>query len=180
MKKQSMERRTMDKREERQRAVVRDLRFGVMRIVVVIALLYVLFTYVLTIRVMDSEDMSPAVAMHDLCFFYRLPETLHASDVVLYRRDGLFMVGRIVAGPGDIVEVNGHLRVNGSTILEPRIYQTTPEYEGGVDYPVVLGEDEYFMLGDRREGAADSRYYGPIRKEEIEGILITLFRRQGL
>ena len=48
------------------------------------------------------------------------------------------------------------------------------------EYPVVLGEGEYFVLSDARNGGADSRCFGPVTQEEIQGIVITLLRRNNL
>ena len=32
---------------------------------------------------------------------------------------------------------------------------------------IVLGDDEYFVMGDNREDSLDSRYFGPVKKENI-------------
>lgn len=40
------------------------------------------------------------------------------------------------------------LKVNGSIVMENDIYYITPQYDSEVTYPVVLGEGEYFVLGD--------------------------------
>ena len=40
--------------------------------------------------------------------------------------------------------------------------------------------DEVFVLCDYREGAKDSRYFGPVSKSEIKGKVITIVRRSNL
>ena len=60
------------------------------------------------------------------------------------------------------------------------IYYSTPRYENGPDYPVTMAEGEYFILCDYREGARDSRYFGPVSRDEIKGKVITVIRRSGL
>ena len=47
-------------------------------------------------------------------------------------------------------------------------------------YPVTLADGEYFVLCDYREGAKDSRYYGPVRRSELKGKVITVLRRSNL
>jgi type IV secretory pathway protease TraF len=37
-----------------------------------------------------------------------------------------------------------------------------------------------FVLGDAREGAADSRIYGPVNTEDTLGTVITVIRRRSL
>ena len=34
---------------------------------------------------------------------------------------------------------------------------------------IVLGDDEYFVMGDNREDSLVSRYFGPVKKENIIG-----------
>ncbi|NCA96554.1 MAG: signal peptidase I [Methanomicrobia archaeon] len=40
--------------------------------------------------------------------------------------------------------------------------------------PLVLGEDEYFLMGDNRPSSADSRARGPINYEQILGVLFVI------
>ena len=64
--------------------------------------------------------------------------------------------------------------------METDIFYSTPRYESDVVYPVELAEDEFFILCDYREGARDSRYFGPVEKTEIQGKVITVIRRSEL
>ena len=92
------------------------------------------------------------------------------------------LVCRVIAGPGDTVEINESERpvINGNTVIETNIFYNTPEYAGFVSYPLTLGENEYFVLADYRNGGADSRFFGPVRKDEIDGTVITILRRNNL
>ena len=92
-------------------------------------------------------------------------------------------VCRVVARPGDTVEISDAQRlvVNGNTIIESNIFYQTPEYDGGyVEYPLTLGDDEYFVLADYRKNGADSRFFGAVREDEILGTVITIMRRNNL
>ena len=62
----------------------------------------------------------------------------------------------------------------------PDIYEQTPRYENGVQYPLTLADGEYFILCDARAGARDSRWFGPVRTGEIRGRVIALLRRSGI
>ena len=91
-------------------------------------------------------------------------------------------VCRVIAAPGDTVEITEEhgLKVNGNTLIESNILQVTRPYEGYLEYPIVLGEEEYFVLSDSRNGGVDSRCFGPVKLDEIQGIVITLLRRNNL
>ena len=91
-------------------------------------------------------------------------------------------VCRVVAGPGDTVEISQSERliVNGNTMIESNIFFSTPMYEGFVEYPLTLGEGQYFVLADSRPGGADSRFFGAVNEEDILGTVITIMRRNNL
>jgi signal peptidase I len=42
---------------------------------------------------------------------------------------------------------------------------------GIAENPVTLGEEEYFLLGDNREGSEDSRFVniGNVKRDQIKG-----------
>ena len=88
----------------------------------------------------------------------------------------------MVAAGGDTVEVtaDGRLLVNGNAMIESAIFYPTTEYVGFVEYPLTLNQDEVFVLADFRNGGADSRFFGPVKKDEILGVVITVVRRNNL
>lgn len=114
--------------------------------------------------------------------YYRLDRDFISDDVVVFTKNGGQYTGRIVAVGGDSVEIteDAQLVVNGGIVMDSDIFYTTPQYESDVTYPVQLAEDEYFILCDYREGARDSRYFGPVNASEIKGKVITVIRRSNL
>lgn len=152
------------------------------RLAAMAVLLVLLFGFVFGVTPMADDDMSPRISAGDLLLYYRLADDYVSGDVTVFQKDGEQYVGRVVARGGDTVEVTEEaaLVVNGSTVLETDIYYSTPRYESGPEYPVALAEGEYFILCDYREGARDSRYFGPVSQEEIKGKVITVIRRSGL
>ena len=91
-------------------------------------------------------------------------------------------VCRVVAGPGDTVSISEDERliVNGNAVIETNIFYNTPMYGSFVEYPLTLGEGQYFALADYRNGGADSRFFGAVNVDEILGTVITLLRRNNL
>lgn len=152
------------------------------RLILLALLFWILFGVVFGIKPMPNGDMSPRISAGDLMLFYRLDKGLSNSEVVVFKKDGKWYTGRIVARGGDSVEIteDSELKVNGSIVIENDIYYKTPKYEDYVSYPLTLADDEYFILCDYREGAKDSRYFGPVRENEIKGKVITVIRRSGI
>ena len=62
---------------------------------------------------------------------------------------------------------------------EPKIYSNvTAAYTDGVEFPIILGTDEYFVLGDNRESTTDSRLFGPVAKSNLYGKVFSLIRNR--
>ena len=170
------------KAKRRRCADAEDIAGFLTKLVAIVVLLALLFGFAFGVTPMENDDMSPRISAGDLLLYYRLADDLVTGDVMVFEKDGEQYVGRIVANPGDTVEVTDQatLVVNGSTVLENDIYYTTPKYDNGPAYPLTLAQDEYFILCDYREGARDSRYFGPVSLAEIKGKVITVVRRSGL
>ena len=170
------------KAKRRRCADAEDIASFFTKFIAIVVLLALLFGFAFGVTPMENDDMSPRISAGDLLLYYRLADDLVTGDVLVFEKDGEQYVGRIVANPGDTVEVTDQatLVVNGSTVLENDIYYTTPKYDNGPAYPVTLAQDEYFILCDYREGARDSRYFGPVSLAEIKGKVITVVRRSGL
>lgn len=155
---------------------------------IIATIVFILLHFFVTIRICHSNDMYPNIKDGDLVVYYNrnnfinnliYKDTLHYSfdDVVLYEYEGKEYIGRIVAFAGDTVEVNEYgLLVNGSGIYNSLPYTTLPQAD--LDYPIKLGENEFFILGDLRDQVKDSRTYGVIRKDAIIGKEVFLIRRR--
>lgn len=161
---------------------MRALRNFLVRLFLLITVIGILFGVVFGLTPMANADMQPAVCAGDLMLYYRLDKNLNSDDVVVFQKEGIQYTGRIVAVPGDVVEITdeSELMVNKNTVMEDNIFYTTPAYDSEVEYPLALKEDQYFILCDNREGANDSRSFGVVDTSEIKGKVITIVRRSGI
>ena len=173
------------KRSERS---VKDYQFFLLRLAVFILVVWVLFFVVIGVVRMPSADMYPRIDSGDFVMYYRLDKDAKAQDVIVFTKEieGIEgrqqFIGRVVAREGDTVEIteDDRLKVNGNTVIETNIFYPTPAYANGPEYPLTLGEGEYFVLVDSRKGGTDSRYFGPVLRDEIKGTVITIIRRYNL
>lgn len=82
-----------------------------------------------------------------------------------------YYIKRIIGLPGETVQIIGEtIYINGEP-LEENYGKDPIVLQGVAEDPIVLGEDEYFVLGDNREVSKDSRdeEVGNIKKEYIIG-----------
>ncbi len=125
---------------------------------------------------MVGVSMEPAIANGQQVLINRYAYLLvkpRAGDVVAFlpngNRNSHYYVKRVVAGPGDTVEIrDGRLYVNGLQVIEE--YDKMAE-AGIAENPVTLGADEYFVLGDNRNNSEDSRSanIGLVKGRDIVG-----------
>lgn len=156
---------------------LRDIASLFWKICMIVVFMVIFFCTLFGIHTVNGEDMKPRLSDGDLVLYFRLEPVYEVREVVVYESGGRIRVGRIVAQPEDEIEIaGGGVTINGYLTAEDGIYYSTPDYDERVTYPVVLGEDEFFILADYREGARDSRFYGPINKRDIKGKVITVIR----
>lgn len=78
------------------------------------------------------------------------------------------LIKRVVALPGDRIAIrNGVLLVNGERQREPYLNNDFPDRS--TFGPERVPENHVFVMGDNRTNSRDSRFIGPIPKENIEG-----------
>jgi signal peptidase I len=86
--------------------------------------------------------------------------------------DKLDYIKRVAGVPGDVVEMRDkQLYRNGEKVVEPYIINTDPRIFPGRDNmsPRSIPEGHYFVMGDNRDGSADSREWGLVPRENIYG-----------
>ena len=150
------------------------------RVVVLALTAYVIFTQVFLITQNKGQGMFPAIKDGDLIIGYRLQREYAKNDVVVYTVNGEQRVGRIIGRPTDVVTISesGSLLVNGTTQTGEILYPTYAKE--GLEYPYKVPEGQFFILGDYRTNAEDSRDHGSVIMEHVKGKVITILRRRGL
>ncbi len=150
-----------------------------------------------------STSMEPGIMHGDLLFAdkrYNCPGckgAVQRGDIAIFSYPNdrtVYYIKRIVALPGDHVELRGHeLFVNGVTTLQPapagagqrdtavtegigeRRWQVTwgssapPGGDGGRSIDLTVPPGHVWVLGDRRESSVDSRQFGPVALPDVVG-----------
>lgn len=179
----------MKKKLKRSEKSVKEYQYFILRLFVFLLVLWILFFQIVGLTHMPSGDMAPRLDAGDLVLFYRLDKNVKAQDVIVIEKvtpdsDGekALFISRVIAAAGDTVEIteDGHVIVNGNSLIESNIFSTTQPYKGYTEYPLTLGKGECFVLSDARRNCEDSRYFGPVARKEIQGSVITIVRRNNL
>lgn len=160
---------------------LRDIRTFLVNIGLTVLTIWLVFTFVFGIYIIEGEGMYPRVRDGDLVLYYRLKDEYVVDDVLTFEADGTRYTARYVAMAGDIVDITeeGQLLINGSVQSE-EIFYATFQLESEIEYPYEVPENSVFLLGDFRTNAVDSRIYGAVSLDDIDGKLITILRRRGI
>ncbi len=98
-------------------------------------------------------------------------EAIERGDVVVFRyprNPQVSYIKRIIALPGDRLRIDrGQVFVNNKAISEPYVPEDFRDARS-LD-PMVVPQGEYFVLGDHRSIASDSRDFGPVKRDLIYG-----------
>jgi signal peptidase I len=168
--------------------------FEIVETLVLTLLIYlVIHNFVAQPFEVQQSSMSPTIANGEYILIDKLTprfDNYHYGDVVVFtpptgsglETQGIPFIKRIIGMPGDTVSLeNGRVFVTqpGASpvrIEEPYVVteadgSTAPTVCPPVNCPLtwIVGDDEYFVMGDNRPSSQDSRVFGPVDKELILG-----------
>lgn len=145
-----------------------------------VGLYLVAATTVQTVHVVGSS-MFPTLHSDDLLVASKLDYRLHdpeRGDIVILKSPvdpSHDFIKRVIGLPGDHILIrDSHVLVNGVVLDEPYVkdWVTTANWPGpdpaAVDGETVPGR-MYFVMGDNRDHSSDSRLFGYISRDNIDG-----------
>lgn len=139
---------------------------------------YLIITYVGQRTEVQGSSMEPTLQPEDNLIVdkisYRFGEPKRFDIVVFpfqYEED-TYYIKRIIGMPGETVQIDmdGTIYINGEVLSESYGLEVLQD-PGRAAEPVMLGEDEYFVMGDNRNNSTDSRsdMVGSIKRSDLIG-----------
>lgn len=141
---------------------------------------FVAFVFVLIFGMRTSMigvSMEPTLYNSQEVFINKLSYLIMSpgrGDVIVFQPNGNenshYYIKRVIGLPGETVQIrNGAIYIDGE-LLEEYTFDKI-ETEGLAETPYLLGEDEYFVLGDNRNNSEDSRSgnIGAVHRDYIIG-----------
>lgn len=174
-----MRRKKEDDWEEKvkETSIFKELLGWIVYIVAIVVLTYVVITFVGQRTQVSGESMMPTLEDGDnlivdkITYRFTDPERYDIIVFPYQYEEDTYYIKRIVGLPGETIQIiDGVLYVNGEDIGEN--YGAEMMSAAGIAIePIVLGDDEYFVLGDNRNNSSDSRdvSVGVINGEDIIG-----------
>lgn len=123
----------------------------------------------------SGNSMEPTLSHGDRVIVTRVPYWFRGprvGDIIAFPyRQGEYFIKRITAIPGDVVDVSEHQFVVNGTPMDDEFSAELIFVQSDVDFPVIVPENSFFVLGDNRNVSKDSRFQdvGFIPFEQIIG-----------
>ncbi|MBQ8413283.1 MAG: signal peptidase I [Lachnospiraceae bacterium] len=161
--------------------IVKELLSLIVYIGIVVLLCYFIINFVGCRSRVDGSSMEPTLTDGDnlwvdkLSYVFGEPERF---DVIIFNYDeDTTYVKRIIGLPGETVRIdqNGNIYINEQLLKENYGKEVILESNlGRSNQPILLGEGEYFVLGDNRNNSSDSRWadVGNVQEEDIIGKVV--------
>ena len=154
--------------------MIRKICSWIVDVVVALAFAWFCLMFFGTQVTVNGQPMYPLLNSGDVVLMNRLTYEIGKPDrmdvVVFEREDQKTNVKRVVAVPGDVVQIiDGKLYVNQEQVSLPGDRKIS--LSGLAENPVQLEDKEYFLLGDNPDSSEDSRFanIGNVREDQIIG-----------
>ena len=142
--------------------------------VIFLLVILLLKTFVVTTIRVNGTSMVPTLQSNDIMILdeihYRFSE-VRRFDIGVVAREKNNIIKRVIGLPGEKIEYRDNVLYINDEVVED-IYNSTLQE----DFLCILGESEYFVMGDNRADSLDSRMIGPVERNKILGrAIFTIF-----
>lgn len=173
-----METEIIETEENKMKHVLKEILSISIYLLLVFCAAYLIVTYVGQRTQVSGSSMETTLSDGDHLIVdkisYRFEDPERFDIIVFpYQYDtDTYYIKRIIGMPGETVQIDdsGNIYVDGE-LLEEAYGREVIQNPGRAKDPILLGDDEYFVMGDNRNNSSDSRdpSVGNIHRKDIIG-----------
>lgn len=159
------------KYNSRYRSVMKSTIYTLITVAAVAVLVATLWLPVLQIY---GSSMTPTLQDGEIIFTLKTNK-FERGDIIAFYYNNKILVKRVIAGPGEWVNIDpdGMVYIDGTPLEEP--YLTEKAFgDTNIELPYQVPDGKYFVMGDQRSTSADSRNtaVGCISKDQLVGKIL--------
>lgn len=156
----------------------RNFRALILKITMIIFIIYIISTYVFGFHRMKNNSMTPTATEGSLIIYYRIEKKYSIGDVIMYSMNNNKYIARVIATEGQTVDIDedGKVYVDGHDEDYIALYDTIIPDNSKIQFPYKVKENSVFVLQDYRSSFQDSRIFGSINVNKIEGKTIGVLK----
>ena len=162
------------KRENYRRRYNRVLRSTIYTLITVAAVAVLVATLFLPVLRIYGTSMTPTMVDGDIVVLVK-QGSFERSDIIAFWFNNKILVKRVIALPGEWVDIDGdgNVSVNGEPLEEPYLTEKALG-ECNIELPYQVSDGRIFVMGDHRSTSSDSRNsaLGCVAEEQIVGKLV--------
>jgi signal peptidase I len=149
-------------------------------VVLLAVILYIGISFAVQTVHVEGLSMFATLDDNDYLIANKIDYRLHApqrGDIIILRppnNNSTDFIKRVIALPGERLLIrDGVVYINGHHLIEPYLPEAWVVFNSwptvGSSNGSVIPPNQYFVMGDNRNKSQDSRYFGPIGRDRIDG-----------
>lgn len=164
--------------ENKMKNVLKEILSISIYLLLVFCAAYLIVTYVGQRTQVSGSSMETTLSDGDhlivdkISYRFENPERFDIIVFPFQYDTDTYYIKRIIGMPGETVQIDesGNIYIDGE-VLEESYGREVIQSPGRASDPILLGEDEYFVMGDNRNNSSDSRdpSVGNIHRRDIIG-----------
>lgn len=170
--------RKVKERDENAPYTARDFLEVGLYLLIIFAVIFFIIKFIGQRTIVDGSSMESTLQNGDnliidkISYRFKEPERYDIIVFPYQYQENTDYIKRIIGLPGETIyiDTDGKIYINGE-ILEEDYGAEKIKDAGLASSPIILGDDEYFVMGDNRNHSEDSRFIdvGLIKRKDIIG-----------